>query len=45
MYNDANVKVDMLAERVLTLGETPLHTFEDYLKKSKVPIGKGISKE
>ncbi|WP_242203602.1 Dps family protein [Aestuariivivens insulae] len=45
LYNDANMKVDMLAERVLTLGETPLHTFEDYLKNAQVPIGKAISQD
>ena len=31
LYNDAVVKVDEIAERVLTLGGTPLHTFETYL--------------
>ena len=31
LYNDANIKVDEIAERVLTLGHVPLHTFEDYL--------------
>ena len=30
LYNDANVKVDEIAERILTLGVTPIHTFEDY---------------
>jgi starvation-inducible DNA-binding protein len=29
----------MIAERVLTLGGTPLHTFEDYIKHNKV-VGK-----
>ncbi len=43
LYNDANVKVDEIAERILTLGATPLHTFEDYNLNSKVPIGKNIS--
>jgi starvation-inducible DNA-binding protein len=35
LYNDAQLKVDMVAERVLTLGGTPLHTFEDYIKNNK----------
>jgi starvation-inducible DNA-binding protein len=39
------MKVDLLAERILTLGETPLHTFEDYSAITKVPIGKNISKD
>ena len=45
LYNDANLKVDAIAERILTLGEVPLHTFDDYLKNSNVPIGKDISKD
>ena len=45
LYNDANMKVDMLAERVLTLGETPKHTFEEYLKASRVPVGRNVSKD
>ena len=45
LYTDANMKVDMIAERVLTLGETPLHTFEDYSEKAQVPVGKNISQD
>ena len=45
LYTNANVKVDEIAERVLTLGETPLHTFDDYVKVAKVPVGKNISKD
>lgn len=45
LYNDAQVKIDMIAERVLTIGGTPLHTFEDYLKNNKLTIGKDISKD
>jgi starvation-inducible DNA-binding protein len=43
LYNDANIKVDEIAERILTLGETPLHTFEDYTNCGKVPVGKNVS--
>ncbi|MCW5516980.1 Dps family protein [Muriicola sp. Z0-33] len=43
LYTDANIKVDEIAERILTLGGVPLHTFEDYAEHSKVPIGKNIS--
>jgi len=43
LYTDANIKVDEIAERILTLGETPLHTFQDYSVNGKVPIGKNIS--
>lgn len=45
LYTNANVKVDEIAERVLTLGETPLHTFEDYTTLAQVPVGKNISKD
>ena len=45
LYDDANLKVDAVAERILTLGETPLHTFEDYTKASKVPVGRNVSKD
>jgi starvation-inducible DNA-binding protein len=45
LYNDANMKVDMIAERVLTLGEVPLHTFAAYTQASRVPVGKDISKD
>ena len=45
LYTDANLKVDEIAERILTLGTTPLHTFEDYTKAAKVPVGKNISKD
>ena len=36
LYTDLQVKIDEIAERILTLSGTPLHTFEDYLKVSKV---------
>lgn len=45
LYTDANLKVDEVAERILTLGATPLHTFDDYIKAAKVPVGKNVSKD
>ncbi|TDP60902.1 Dps family protein [Flavobacterium dankookense] len=42
LYNDSQLKIDLIAERVLTLGETPLHTFEDYISNSKLKVGKNI---
>ena len=45
LYVDANLKVDEIAERILTLGGTPLHTFEDYTNAAKVPVGKNITKD
>lgn len=44
-YTDSQEKIDMIAERILTLGGTPLHTFEDYSKVSKVPVGKNIDND
>ena len=45
LYDDANLKVDEIAERVLTLGVTPLHTFEDYTKNSTVPVGENVTND
>ena len=45
LYTDANLKVDLIAERILTLGATPLHTFDDYNKAAKIPVGKNVSKD
>jgi len=45
LYDDANLKVDEVAERVLTLGGVPYHTFDDYTNLSKVPVGKNITKD
>ncbi|SHI81066.1 starvation-inducible DNA-binding protein [Arenibacter nanhaiticus] len=45
LYTDANLKVDEIAERILTLGGVPYHTFEDYISNAKVRAGKNISKD
>ncbi len=45
LYNDSQIKIDLIAERVLTLGGTPLHTFADYIANSKLQVGKNISKD
>lgn len=42
LYTDAQERVDMVAERILTLGGVPLHTFEDYIQLSSVKAGKEI---
>lgn len=36
LYNDLLVKIDDIAERILTLGHTPRHKYSDYLAVSKV---------
>lgn len=43
LYNDLVLKVDEVAERILTLGHTPLHTFSDYTSLSTVKEAKNIS--
>lgn len=43
LYTDALLKIDEIAERILTLGHTPLHTFTDYLKLSSIKEAKNIS--
>ena len=45
LYDDANMKVDEIAERVLTLGGIPLHTFDDYTENSRVTVGKNVSND
>lgn len=45
LYNDSQLKIDLIAERVLTLGGSPLHTFSDYIANSKLKVGKDISKD
>lgn len=35
-YTDFQIKIDEIAERILTLGHTPLHSFTDYLKHSSI---------
>lgn len=36
LYTDLQLKIDEIAERVLTLGGVPLHSFNDYLNNSEV---------
>lgn len=36
LYTDLQLKIDEIAERVLTLGFTPMHNFNDYLKTSHI---------
>ncbi|GGH00034.1 DNA starvation/stationary phase protection protein [Polaribacter pacificus] len=45
LYTDAQIKVDLIAERILTLHGAPIHTFDEYSKMAKVPVGKNISKD
>lgn len=42
-YDDAVIKVDEIAERILTLEGHPLHTFSDYLETAKIKEEKNIT--
>ena len=43
LYTNLLMKVDEVAERILTLGATPLHTFEDYKSSANVKSVNNIS--
>lgn len=43
LYNDLLLKIDEIAERVLTLGHRPAHAYSTYIEKSEVPERKDVS--
>lgn len=43
LYNDLLLKVDEIAERVLTLGATPVHAYSDYIEVSEIKEMKNVS--
>lgn len=43
LYNDLQLKNDEIAERILTIGGIPLHSFTDYIKKSTIKEITGVS--
>ena len=43
LYNDLLLKIDAIAERILTLGHTPNHNYSDYKLSSKIIESKQIS--
>lgn len=43
LYTNLLLKVDEIAERILTLGAVPLHTFDDYSNSTKIKIVKNVS--
>tara|TARA_R110001606_G_scaffold56831_2_gene137691 strand:+ start:6336 stop:6806 length:471 start_codon:yes stop_codon:yes gene_type:complete len=45
LYNDSQLKIDMIAERILTLQGKPLHTFSNYVSLAKVPVAKDVSND
>lgn len=42
LYNDSNLKIDLIAERILTLEHTPLHTYEEYINVAKIRVGVNV---
>ncbi len=36
LYNDLLLKIDEIAERILTLGHTPIHNYSEYKKMSEI---------
>ena len=43
LYNDLLVKIDEVAERILTLGYSPEHRYSQYLDRSEIKESKQVS--
>lgn len=43
LYNDLFVKIDEVAERILTLGHSPAHNFSDYMNVSQIKESKNVT--
>ena len=43
LYNNLLVKIDDVAERILTLGHAPEHRYTEYVKNSEIPESKQVS--
>lgn len=43
LYDDLLVKIDEIAERILTLGGEPMHTYTDYMSTSRIKEAKSVS--
>ncbi len=43
IYNNLQLKIDEIAERILTLGHTPAHSYSEYLNQSLVKEKTNIS--
>lgn len=43
LYNDLLLKIDEVAERILTLGHSPNHNYSDYTRVSKIAESKEVS--
>lgn len=43
LYTNTQLKIDEVAERILTLGHTPLHSFTDYLKIATIKEANNVA--
>ncbi|MBD3641633.1 MAG: DNA starvation/stationary phase protection protein [Marinobacter sp.] len=43
LYDDLLLKIDEIAERVLTLGHRPAHAYSTYMERSEIPERKDVS--
>jgi starvation-inducible DNA-binding protein len=43
LYDDLLLKIDEIAERVLTLGHRPAHAYSTYIENSEIPERKDVS--
>jgi starvation-inducible DNA-binding protein len=43
IYTNFQLKIDEIAERILTLGKTPFHSFDDFLKYAIIKPQKNVS--
>lgn len=43
LYNNVLNKIDAIAERILTIGQQPLHTFSDYLVNASIKEANNLS--
>ncbi len=43
LYNDLLLKIDEVAERILTLGHSPKHNYSDYMTVSKIHESKQVA--
>jgi len=43
LYNDLLLKIDEVAERILTLGHSPNHNYTDYTRVSKIAESKEVN--
>ena len=44
-YTDLQLKIDEVAERILTLGGTPLHSMQDYVTGATIPEVKNVQND